>query len=82
MHTELLRTAMEKVIAELEAVFENKGLTAPALGPETVLDGTLGLESIDFAELAVRLEGVFGHDPFSQPTIPEVRTISDLAALF
>jgi acyl carrier protein len=46
------------------------------------LDTSLGLESIDFAELAVRLESEFGKDPFSTGDIPPIRTIADLAALY
>jgi acyl carrier protein len=71
-----------KVITELQEVFRNRKLTPPALGPETVLDGSLGLESLDFAELVLRLEQVFGHDPFAQGTIPEIVTIRDLASLY
>jgi hypothetical protein len=51
------------------------------LGPETVLDTSLGLESIDFAELAVRLETEFDKDPSAIDDVPPIRTIADLAAL-
>ena len=60
----------------------HKGLISPQLLPETVLDGSLGLESLDFAELVVRLEQAFGVDPFSKGSIPEVRTLGDLCALY
>ena len=43
---------------------------------------SLGLESLDFAEVVVRLEQVFGKDPFSEGTIPEVRTLHDLCTLY
>ncbi len=72
----------EKIVGEFEVVFKSKGLTPPALARETVLDGSLGLESLDFAEVVVRLEQVFGNDPFSAGTIPEVRTLHDLCALY
>jgi acyl carrier protein len=72
----------DKVIAELQEVFRNRKLAPPALGPETVLDASLGLESLDFAELVVRLEQVFGRDPFAQGAIPEIATIRDLASLY
>jgi acyl carrier protein len=75
-------TSFPRVIEEFGVVFRNKGLKPPALVPETVLDGSLGLESLDFAELVVRLEQVFGKDPFSSDTIPEVRTVGDLCALY
>ncbi len=72
----------EKIVGEFSVVFRSKGLTPPALAPETVLDGSLGLESLDFAEVVIRLEQVFGKDPFSAGTIPEVRTLHDLCALY
>jgi acyl carrier protein len=73
---------LEKVIEEFTVVFKNKGLTPPPLTRETILDGSLGLESLDFAELVLRLEQAFGNDPFSGSTIPEVRTLGDLCLLY
>ena len=35
------------------------------LSLRTPLDATLGLDSLDYAELVVRLEGAFGVDPFA-----------------
>jgi len=40
--------------------FKNKRLTPPPLTAMTVLDASLGLESLDFAEMVVRLEQAFG----------------------
>lgn len=82
MATVFLQPTLDKVALEFETVFRNKGLTPPSLVPDTVLDGSLGLESLDFAELVIRLEQVFGKDPFSQGTIPEVRTLADLCSLY
>jgi acyl carrier protein len=73
---------LDIVIEELRIVFQNKGLVPPALSVDTVLDGALGLESLDFAELVIRLEQTFGKDPFSNGPIPEVRTLGDLCALY
>ena len=82
MMTNTSQRSFAKIVGEFETVFKNKGLTPPSLVPDTVLDGSLGLESLDFAELVVRLEQVFGKDPFSQDTIPEVRTLADLCVLY
>jgi len=71
-----------RVIEVIRAVFVNKGQQPPNLAPETVLDLSLGLESIDFAELVVRLESEFGTDPFADGEVPSVRTIGDLARLY
>ena len=82
MSRNMIKPTLEKVVGEFETVFRNKGLNPPALGAETVLDGSLGLESLDFAELVVRLEEVFGQDPFARDPIPEVRTLADLCSLY
>jgi acyl carrier protein len=71
-----------RVANAIREVFANKGQRPPELGPHTVLDTSLGLESIDFAELAVRLESEFGKDPFSSGDVPPIRTLADLAALY
>ena len=57
-------------------------MLAATAGSQTVLDTSLGLESIDFAELVVRLENEFGTDPFASGEVPGIHTISDLAALY
>lgn len=82
MSTNMMQPTLEKVVLEFETVFRNKGLSPPALVPETALDGSLGLESLDFAELVVRLESVFGRDPFAQDPLPEVRTLAELCSLY
>jgi acyl carrier protein len=70
------------VIRELEEVIRGKGFSLPNLSPETVLDQQLGLESLDFAELVIRLEQATGKDPFGSTVTPQIRTVSDLAALY
>ena len=72
---------LPRVIEEFGAVFRNKGMNPPPLSWETALDGSLGLESLDFAELVVRLEQTFGKDPFSEGTSPGPDARRPLAAL-
>lgn len=73
----------ETIITEqISEIFVAKGMTPPDMDESTFIDGSLGLESLDFAELAVRLESHFGHDPFAEPSVPALRTIADLAALY
>jgi len=74
--------AVRTVIRCIEQVFENKGLPAPPLRPETVLDRSIGLQSLDFAELVVRLEGEFGVDPFSEGAAVDVLSVGQLAELY
>jgi acyl carrier protein len=76
-------TSNESVVIKiLGQILRWKDLPAAVLAPGTVLDSQLGLESIDFAELVVRLEEATGKDPFADGTPPQIQTISDLAALY
>jgi acyl carrier protein len=72
----------QRIVSTLRAVFENKGIMPPGLTPETPLDRSLGLDSLDYAELVVRLEQEFGKDPFSSGTPPQVRTLGDLSSYY
>ncbi len=72
----------DRVIATIVAVFDNKGAIAPAISGLTALDASLGLKSLDYAELVARLEEEFGHDPFAEGAIPSIKTVIDLAALY
>jgi acyl carrier protein len=71
-----------RVTETIRLVFRNKRLEPPALTPDTHLDSSLGLESIDFAELVLRLEQEFKLDPFASGQTPAIRTIRDLAKLY
>jgi len=70
------------VIDNLKVIIRSKGLPIPSLTPATILNTELGLESLDFAELVVRLEESTGKDPFASGAASQVQTISDLAALY
>ena len=70
------------VINILQEIVRSKGLPAPNLTPDTLLDARLGLESLDFAELVVRMEEHTGKDPFASEAPQQIHTISDLAALY
>jgi acyl carrier protein len=79
----LTHAVLGTVITELREIFRNRAIDCPPLSAETVLDAaTLGLESLDFAELVVRLEQALGKDPFAQGEVPEIRTIHDLALVY
>ena len=71
-----------RIIATIATVCKNKGLDVPELRPDTALNASLGLESLDFAEIVIRLEDEFGVDPFRGSEIPQVRTIADLTNLY
>lgn len=69
------------VIGILEEIRQEKNLAAKCLGAETRLDASLGLDSLDFAEAVIRLEGVTGKDPFARGA-QAVTTIRELASLY
>jgi len=71
-----------RILEVFRQVFANRGVTPPALGPESPLDASLGLESLDFAEIVVRLEQVFDKDPFADGVPPGVRKLGDLYRLY
>lgn len=73
--------AQKQVIEVLTEVFKGKSLKVPELEPSTVLD-QLGLESLDFAQAVIRMEEMTGKDPFATGAEYQIRTLSDLAALY
>lgn len=78
----MIATDSQKQIMDvLLEVFQNKDMTAPELKPDTVLD-QLGLESLDFAQAVIRMEEITGKDPFATGAEYQIRTLSDLAALY
>ena len=72
----------EQVIDCIKQVFENKGKKPPSIALSDKLDRDFGLDSLDYAELVVRLEQQFGKDPFSEGTPGEIQTVLDLASLY
>jgi acyl carrier protein len=70
------------IIEILKEIICSKNLQVPDITPETVFDAELGLESLDFAELVVRLEEDMGKDPFADGTGAQIQTVSDLARLY
>jgi acyl carrier protein len=70
-----------RLIELLLEVFQSKGRPAAALSPDTVLD-QLGLESLDFAQVVIRMEEITGKDPFATGAEHQIRTLSDLSGLY
>ena len=76
-------THEDTVVSCIAEVFNGKGQAPPVLSLHTPLDATLGLDSLDYAELVVRLEGAFGVDPFASGAVPTVlHTVGDLVRLY
>lgn len=70
---------VDTVIQVLSEVLANKGVSAPTMQADTALDRTFPLDSLDYAEVVVRLDAEFGSDPFSSANPPTVSTIAELA---
>ncbi len=70
-----------RIIEVLTEIFNMKSLTVPTLAPDTVLD-QIGLESLDFAHAVIRMEELTGKDPFATEAEFQVKTLSDLAAMY
>lgn len=70
-----------QLVGILLEIFEAKGLSAPPLESNTVLD-QIGLESLDFAQAVIRLEELTGKDPFATGADFHIRTLSDFAVLY
>lgn len=71
-----------KVVEQIREIFENKGKQPPEIDKVTKIDESLGLDSLDLAELVVRLEHFYGQDPFESGGAIVVETVADLASLY
>jgi len=72
----------DRVVQCIEEVFRSLNRAPPDIGPDTKLDASLGLESLDYAQLVVVLEDAFGFDPFAEGIPQGLETVNDLAALY
>lgn len=52
----------------IKQVLEDKGFTAK-ITPDSPIDSTLGLDSLDWAAVAVRMEDQTGLDPFQKGSL-------------
>lgn len=77
-----MNSTYDRVTSCLTAVFVNKGQTPAVLHAGVRLDATLGLDSLDYAEMVVRLEEEFGFDPFAEGVPVGLETLSDLVRLY
>jgi acyl carrier protein len=70
-----------RIVELLAEILKSKDLPVPSLGPDTVLD-RLGLESLDFAQIVIRMEEMTGKDPFATGTEYQIKSLYDLAVLY
>lgn len=73
---------LEQISMIVQRILADKGLDAPAITAGTaLLDGSVGIDSLDLAVLVRELEDVAGHDPFADGFI-EFQTAGELAKLY
>jgi len=66
----------------VQRILSEKGLDASPIAADTaLLDGSVGIDSLDLAVLVRELEDVVGHDPFADGFI-EFQTAGELAKLY
>jgi len=70
------------ILSMVEETLAAKDRCFPNLGPDSPLDERLGLDSLDWAAVVVRLEMETGIDPFAHGTTGDLKTISDLVDLY
>lgn len=75
-------TVRDTIVRRVLGLRAAKGLTALEIRDDMpLMDGGLGLESLDLAQLIAELELDFGADPFSAGNVT-FRTFGDLVALY
>ncbi len=75
-----MQSKIDILETELKAVFENNKKVCPPLTDDTPLDSTFGLDSLDWAEFAVRYQKKTGVDIFEDLNL-RLKTYSDLKKL-
>lgn len=69
----------EIVLESVTALLAQRGADL-AVTPEASFEHDLGFDSLELAELSVRLEDRLGHDPYSAGVVP--RTVGDLLGYY
>lgn len=70
------------VLSAIRESLETKGITDVTPTPDTPVDRSLGLDSLDWAAVVVRLESDLGIDPFEQGVEQELRRVRDLVSVY
>ena len=70
------------IIRIIEEILDSRAVKRPPLAADTSIDRELGLDSLDWATVVVRLDEETGMDPFRQGVDRELQTIADLVDLY
>lgn len=71
-----------RISAAIADVMEQRGLDAAQIAPEAKLSDTLGLKSMDLAQIVLNLEDELETDPFQTIPITSIRTVGDLICAY
>jgi acyl carrier protein len=63
-------------------VMRERGLDTAAIADDARLSDTLGLKSMDLAQIVLTLEDDLGADPFREIPITSIRTVGDLVQAY
>lgn len=70
------------ILSAIRETLRTKGIQDVNPTQETPVDRSLGLDSLDWAAVVVRLESDLGIDPFEQGVEAELRVVRDLVDLY
>lgn len=70
------------VRATVAAVMRERGLDTGPIAGDAKLSDTLGLKSMDLAQIVLTLEDALGVDPFREIPITSIRTVDDLVRAY
>lgn len=72
----------ETILAIVAETLKNKGIEIDGLDESTPVGAELGLDSLDWATVVVRIEDETGLDPFAKGNVGQLVTIADLIFLY
>jgi acyl carrier protein len=83
LETTLNRDRVEKMVeSTIASVMAARGLDPGGISPPAKLSETLGLRSMDLAQIVLTLEDDLNTDPFQAIPITSIRTVGDLTQAY
>lgn len=71
-----------RITGAIAGVMAERGLDAARIEPGAKLSDTLGLKSMDLAQIVLNLEDALETDPFQTIPITSIRTVGDLIGAY
>jgi len=83
LETTLTQAKVEETVkATVAAIMASRDLDPGAIAPLAKLSETLGLRSMDLAQIVLTLEDELNTDPFQAIPITSIRTVGDLTQAY